>query len=97
MMRNGVTLVELIVVLAILSVMAGVTTLAFRRADRGPTVAPWVSAVAGARRTALDSDRSVTITVTVSDTLHAVTAMPDGTVISDLPVDRLTGETRHAP
>jgi prepilin-type N-terminal cleavage/methylation domain-containing protein len=97
MNRHGVTLVELIVVLAIVAVIAGVTTLAFRRADLGPTVAPWVRTVAAARRTAIDSNRVVTITLSVDATPHAVTALPDGSVVTDLPLDRLTGEVQRAP
>jgi prepilin-type N-terminal cleavage/methylation domain-containing protein len=98
-MRSGVTLVELIVVLAILSVMAGVTTLAFRRADMTPQVAPWVSAIAAARRTAVDSDRTVSLTVRIGDSVYAATALPDGSVVADaaLGVDRVTGEVTRAP
>jgi prepilin-type N-terminal cleavage/methylation domain-containing protein len=99
MNRPGVTLIELIVVLAIVAIMAGVTTLAFRRADLTPTVEPWVSAVAAARRTAVDSDRTVSLTVRVGDKVYAATALPDGSVVADpaLGVDRLTGEVAHAP
>jgi prepilin-type N-terminal cleavage/methylation domain-containing protein len=98
-MRSGVTLVELIVVLAIVSLMAGVTTLAFRRADMTPRVAPWVSAMAAARRTAVDSDRTVSLTVRVGDTVYAATALPDGSVVADvaLGIDRVTGEVTRAP
>ncbi len=90
---RGSTLIELIVVLAILGVLAGVTTLAFRRAAPAAEAPSWARAVAAARRTALDSARSVTITVTVDATPRAVTALPDGSVIADqgLTLDRLTG------
>jgi prepilin-type N-terminal cleavage/methylation domain-containing protein len=96
--RAGVTLVELIVVLAILSVIAGVTTLAFRRADTGPGVPSWVSAVGAARRTAIDSNRSVSLIIRVGNAVYAATALPDGSVIADAPlgIDRLTGEPRRA-
>jgi prepilin-type N-terminal cleavage/methylation domain-containing protein len=99
MNRSGVTLIELIVVLAIIAIMAGVTTLAFRRADMTPRVAPWVSAIAAARRTAVDSDRTVSLTVRVGDKVYAATALPDGSVVADaaLRIDRLTGEVAHAP
>ena len=99
MNRSGVTLVELIVVLAIVAIIAGVTTLAFRRADRTPSVQPWVSAIAAARRTAIDSARAVSLTVRIGDTVYAATALPDGSVIADAPlgIDRLTGEVAHAP
>jgi prepilin-type N-terminal cleavage/methylation domain-containing protein len=98
-MRPGVTLVELIVVLAIIAVIAGVTTLAFRRADRGSSVAPWVSAVAAARRIAIDSGRTVSLTVRVGDSVYGATALPDGSVVADtrLGIDRLTGEVKRAP
>jgi prepilin-type N-terminal cleavage/methylation domain-containing protein len=97
--RAGVTLVEFIVVLAILSVVAGVTTLAFRRADGGPLAPSWIGAVAQARRTALDSARAVNLTVRVGDSVYAATALPDGSVVADarLGIDRLTGEVVHAP
>jgi general secretion pathway protein H len=98
-MRSGVTLVELIVVLAILGVIAGVTTLAFRTAQPGPRIEPWASAIAQARRTALDSARVVSLTVDIGDSVYAATALPDGSVVADarLGVDRLTGEVTHAP
>jgi prepilin-type N-terminal cleavage/methylation domain-containing protein len=98
-MRTGVTLVELIVVLAILSVIAGVTMLAFRRAEPVPRAAPWMSAVAAARRTALDSARAVSLTVRIGDSVYAATALPDGSVIADTPlgIDRLTGAPTRAP
>jgi len=99
MSRRGVTLIELIVVLAILSLMAGVTTLAFRRADMTPRVVPWVSAIAGARRSAVDSNRTVSLTVRVGDNVYAATALPDGSIVADaaLGIDRLTGEVPRAP
>jgi prepilin-type N-terminal cleavage/methylation domain-containing protein len=98
-MRRGVTLVEFIVVLAIISIIAGVTTLAFRRVEVSPGVPPWVSAVAQARRTALDSARAVSLTIRIGDAVYAATALPDGSVVADavLSIDRLTGVARHAP
>jgi prepilin-type N-terminal cleavage/methylation domain-containing protein len=98
-MRSGVTLVELIVVLAILGVIAGVTTLAFRTAQPGPRIEPWASAVAQARRTAIDSARPVSLMIRIGDSLYAATALPDGSVVADrqLGIDRLTGEVAHAP
>lgn len=93
------TLVELIVVLAIVAVIASVTTLALRRADLGPTAPPWVTAVAQARRTALDSVRIITLTIRIGDRMYAATALPDGSVIADsgLAIDRLTGGAQRAP
>jgi prepilin-type N-terminal cleavage/methylation domain-containing protein len=99
MNRLGVTLVELIVVLAIVAIMAGVTTLAFRRADMTPRVAPWVSAITAARRIAIDSARTVSLTVRITDSLYSATAFPDGSILADpgLGIDRLTGEVTRAP
>jgi prepilin-type N-terminal cleavage/methylation domain-containing protein len=99
MTRRGVTLVELIVVLAIVAIIAGVTTLAFRRADVAPPIVPWVAAIAAARRTAIDSARTVRLTVHLDDSVYAATALPDGSVVADarLGVDRLSGEVMHAP
>jgi len=99
MARPGVTLVELIVVLAIIAVIAGVTTLAFRRADLTPSVEPWVSAIATARRIAIDSSRTVRLTVRIGDSVYAATALSDGSVVADgrLGIDRLSGEVTHAP
>lgn len=98
-MRRGVTLIELIVVLAIVAVIAGVTTLAFRRADLTPKVEPWVNAIATARRTAIDSARTISLTVRVGDSLYAATALLDGSIVADarLGIDRLSGEVAHAP
>jgi prepilin-type N-terminal cleavage/methylation domain-containing protein len=97
--RAGVTLVELIVVLAILSVIAGVTTLAFSRAKPSVNSPAWQSTIAAARRTALDSARTVSLSVRVGDTIYAATALPDGSFIADprLGIDRLSGEVTHAP
>jgi prepilin-type N-terminal cleavage/methylation domain-containing protein len=97
--RHGVTLVELIVVLAILAVLAGVTTLAFRRAEPVPGAQAWWSAVAAARRTAVDSARAVSVKVRIGDSLYEATALSDGSVIADvrLHIDRLTGAPIHAP
>src|SRR5262249_13622587 len=81
--RFGVTLVELIVVIAIVAVIASVTVLAFRRADLIPKVEPWVSAIAAARRTAVDSARSVSLIVRLGDSVYAATALPDGSIIAD--------------
>ena len=97
--RRGVTLVELIVVLAILSVVASVTMLAFQRVDLTPKTESWESAISAARRTAIDSARVVSLTVRIGDSVYAATALPDGSVIADarLGIDRLSGEVQREP
>jgi prepilin-type N-terminal cleavage/methylation domain-containing protein len=106
-LRRGVTLVELLVVLAIMTVMAAVVGLAappIRHTD--PDVA--TTRVAAARRVALSSGQPVSITVVSQERPYAVTAYPDGAIIADsaLAVDRLAGvldpravaaRTPHAP
>jgi prepilin-type N-terminal cleavage/methylation domain-containing protein len=95
--RSGVTLVELLVVLTILGVIAGVAGLAVRRA--APTQAdPRRGALAAARRLAIDSARVVSIDVG-GDTAAGwrATAYPDGSVVADTGagIDRLTGARRE--
>jgi prepilin-type N-terminal cleavage/methylation domain-containing protein len=92
-----VTLIELMVVLTILSVIAGVTGLAVHRAPPVRATDARVAMIAAARRMAIDSGRSITVTVDVDSVPTAVTVLPDGDVVADatLGVDRLTGT--HAP
>jgi prepilin-type N-terminal cleavage/methylation domain-containing protein len=90
--RRGVTLVELLVVLAIMTVMAAVVGIAappIRHADSDPAG----TRVMAARRTALLSGQAVSVTVTSGTHSYAVTAYPDGAIVADsaLAVDRLAG------
>jgi prepilin-type N-terminal cleavage/methylation domain-containing protein len=96
MTRAGVTLIELMIVLVILSVIAGVTGLALRRAQPPRTVDARVAAIAAARRVAIDSGRAVTVIVDIDSVPTPVTARPDGSVIAEagLGIDRLTGVAR---
>jgi prepilin-type N-terminal cleavage/methylation domain-containing protein len=90
---KGHTLLELLIVLAILGVVAGVTGLAFRR-PTAPTPVDSVDArIADARRDAIRSGHSVTITAVHAGLPMAVTAHPDGRVIADtaLAIDHLSG------
>jgi prepilin-type N-terminal cleavage/methylation domain-containing protein len=98
----GVTLVELLVVLTILGVIAGVAGLAMRRATPAHEIDPRRAAVAAARRLAIDSARVVTIDLG-GDTAAGwrATAYPDGSVVADTGagIERLSGtlqESRHA-
>jgi prepilin-type N-terminal cleavage/methylation domain-containing protein len=95
--RGGVTLVELLVAVVIVGLLAGVAGLAVRRAPEPSDDDRLVAAIAAARRTALREGRQETIELRLDGEPHAVTALPDGSVITDeathgrLGIDRLTG------
>jgi len=92
-LRDGFTLVEMIVVIAILAIVAGISATALLRAPDSPSAAG--ESVRTARRRAVQTGASVTISVAVGDQKRAiaVTAKPDGSVLSDttLAIDPLTG------
>ncbi|HEX2778578.1 MAG TPA: prepilin-type N-terminal cleavage/methylation domain-containing protein [Gemmatimonadaceae bacterium] len=88
--RSGTTVVELLVVLAILGVVAGVTAVAIhtpRPAAAGGAAATLVDA----RECAVRTGRTVTVIVADSADVRAATAYPDGRLIVD---DRLSIDTR---
>jgi prepilin-type N-terminal cleavage/methylation domain-containing protein len=98
--RAGVTLVELIVVIALLGVIAGVTGLAFQRA-RPVVGADAVAALASvARDSALRTGRTVTLRISALGARRSadLTAYPDGRVIADpsLGIDPLSGRVQNA-
>jgi len=101
-MKPGTTLVELLFVLCVIGMLAGVVAIAVRQTSARPE-----SAAHDARRT-LDSVRSLVVrdgrqrTVMVEDTaaVYTITILPDGSVIGDSlfvqsgAVDRLSGRAR---
>lgn len=92
--RGGSTLVELLVVLAILGVVLGITGLSFRREAATPTVDAVRARIADTRRAAVRSGKSVTVIVSGDNgRLLAATAHPDGRVVADsgLGIDRFSG------
>jgi prepilin-type N-terminal cleavage/methylation domain-containing protein len=94
--RAGFTLVELMVVLAVLGIMAGVAGLAARSLDdTGPEVER-AAAIAGARRRALETRRPVPLTVDTGGGAARLVALPDGSIHGDtaLGLDVLTGRPR---
>ncbi len=97
--RHAVTLVELLVVLVLLGLVAGVVGLTMHTARPPVHTDPIVAAVEAARDSAIRSGRSVTITLQVNGAGHEATAEPDGQVRSDaaLDIDPLTGEPHAAP
>lgn len=104
--HDGFTLVELIVVLAVLGAMASVVGLVLQRsAGAAHPRDGWHRTVAAARARALATGRPVHIAMRGRDSAgtggHALTAFPDGSVVTSAPnpddtadrrpVDRLTG------
>lgn len=93
MIRRGATLVELLIVLAIIGVGASVVGLSLSRWKKLPAPNARLTAVAAARTLAVDSGRPVTRIVFVDSVAQLVTALPDGSVISDGDViDRFSGK-----
>ena len=97
--RHAVTLVELLVVLVLLGLVAGVVGLTMHTARPPAQTDPVVAAVQAARDSAIRIGRSVTITLEVNGAERDATAGPDGQVRSDsaLDIDPLTGEPNAAP
>lgn len=95
--RSGSTLLELVVVLAVLGITAGVAGVALRAADDPDPASLRAAQVAAARRAALEGRRAVPFALTEGG--PAGVAFPDGRVLladSALDVDPLTGRPRAA-
>lgn len=89
---RGVTLVEMIVVLVLMGVLAGIGGLAVASLQR-PAADPWRTAVAIARARAIDGGTAV---VLAADSTHgAVLFLPDGRAVG-AGVDPFTGEVTGA-
>ena len=91
--RAGVTLLELLVAIALIGMMAAIAGLGAPRAQLRTQNDAMRSALASARRAAIDSGVAVTRMISVHGVPHAMTALPDGSIVadSDLIVDRLSG------
>jgi prepilin-type N-terminal cleavage/methylation domain-containing protein len=94
----GFTLIELMVVLAILGVMAGVVGLAIRPVETD-AASERAARIADARRRALETRRPVLLLVEQGDSTLRMVALPDGSVRADsaLGLDALTGRPRARP
>ena len=90
---RAVTLVELLVVLVLMGLVAGVVGLTIHTAKPLPPTDPITSAIATARDSAIRSGRNVTISLQLGEAQREVTASPDGRVAADssFDIDPLTG------
>jgi type II secretory pathway pseudopilin PulG len=93
-----VTLIELIVVLVLLSIVAGVVVLAIRAT---PSARPGDAALArvlAVRDSAIRTGRTRTITVAIAGAQRSATAYPDGRVVADsaFHIDLLSGRPNDA-
>jgi prepilin-type N-terminal cleavage/methylation domain-containing protein len=94
--RRGTTLLELLVVLVILGISAGVVVFTLGSLDGDPAAETVESRVAAARQQALARRRTVTLRLETAEGPREVTAFPDGRVVGDtaLGFDALTGRPR---
>jgi len=89
--RRGFTLVELMVVVVLLGLMAGVVGLAWR--PNPANREHHRDSIAEARHRALESGTPVRLQITVDGKTYAIAALPDGRLIApdSLRLDPLTG------
>ena len=94
---RGNTLLELVVVMAILGIVAGVTELAFQTRSDRRLIEPALARVAEARRAAIERGLAVTVILVRDGDVMIATAHADGTVLADssLGVDRLSGRAER--
>src|SRR2546425_10018678 len=93
--RAGVTLVELMVVLAVLGVIASVVLLSWPPDRSRPTgQAPATDSIAVLRHRALQSGSPVAGVVTIGGLTSAIIALPDGRIVGAerLGINPLSGE-----
>lgn len=95
--RCGTTLLELMAVLLIVGVVAGVVSLAVRRLDQPDPADPYTR-IATARRDAVADGIGRALVVRVDGRAMAVSILADGRVMADtaLGIDRLTGRRLDA-
>jgi prepilin-type N-terminal cleavage/methylation domain-containing protein len=93
-----VTLIEMVVVLAILGIMAGITALALGGDDAPDPARARAARLAEVRRQAIDTRRPVAFELADSGGVRRGVALPDGRVVADsaLGVDPLTGRADAA-
>ena len=78
--RAGVSLLEVIVTLVVLGMLTAVVGLAWQRENVTANTASAASAVAAARRQALETGTTVTVRVDMHQAVHVITVTPDGRI-----------------
>ncbi len=94
--RLGISLVELVIVLAILGIVSLVASTAALRPGAQRHTLTTDSTVTAARRAALSRGRPVVVSLMIDGSLRDALALPNGTVVADtaLRVDRLAGRVK---
>jgi prepilin-type N-terminal cleavage/methylation domain-containing protein len=96
MNRRGMTLIEVIVVLAVLGIVAGLVAPSLHLALPADAGHETQSAVAALRRRALESGRAADTLVEHGGRIRVLHALPDGRVLADTSfgIDPLSGRPR---
>jgi prepilin-type N-terminal cleavage/methylation domain-containing protein len=91
--RPGVSLVELLVVLAIIGVIAGLGTVAFSTHVKGASADDRLNRLGIARREALRTGAPVVVQFPDSTGVRRATLLPDGSAVGDsaFGLERLSG------
>ena|SRR5690242_5901171 len=91
---DGITLVELLVVLVLLSIAASVVGLSLGNATRQAMATTVRDELNAARDSAIRSGHPFTLQTHGLNSDHWITALPDGRVIADstLAIDRFSGD-----
>jgi prepilin-type N-terminal cleavage/methylation domain-containing protein len=94
--RRGVTLIELLVTILILSVVFTITTLSLAGEKHSVGSIPSIPVrIRALRSSAIESGTPQTAVLSDTDDAVFVTALPDGRVVSDMPnLDRNAGLVR---
>jgi prepilin-type N-terminal cleavage/methylation domain-containing protein len=95
---RGVTLMELLVVIVLMGLLAGVVGLTMNSTPGTAALDPSTARVMAARDSALRSGHPVTIRIAMEGSARYATAFPDGRVLTDAPlrIDALSGSASRA-
>lgn len=95
--RPGMTLLELLIVLALMGILAGVAAMAARRVAPIDHTDPLVMVEDSLRRAVAEA-RAIAIDVVMDGKPASATANPDGSVVADsaFGIDRFSGTPAHA-